>query len=169
MGELKAMKRTIAAFHRKNEEHLRLVALSQLSQIESDFAKLILLSMLRSDDSRAARTLFGEAALTATGRSVMHAIHKSVFRQWLGLPLQRQQSDLRPYLATLPNTGQFPPRICFLQFCEDLMPPEASMSDVKLFLANIEVLAQLDWQARSRPCRRKDASSNSMSGSSKNS
>ncbi len=128
---------------------------AQLAQLPSAFAQFVFLNLLRSDQKRAARVLFGMDEWTDDCERILVEMHLRAFRRWLGLDLREKQRDLQPYLDTLPYAGAIPPAVRFLQFCQDMAPMEASLNEIKLFLASIDVLVRLNRNAASQGCRRR--------------
>lgn len=137
----------------RHEDSLRIRAEHQLAQLPSSFVQMVFLSLKRSDKPSAARSLFGLDCWIEECEKIVAELHLRVFRHWLGLDLREKRTDLQPYLDTLPSGGAFPPTIRFLQFCHDMAPMEASLNEMKLFLASIEVLATLNRNAATQRCR----------------
>jgi hypothetical protein len=71
---------------------------------------------------------------------------REIFREWVGLGLEEQYSDLELFLAALGDADRA--RAWMESFeCRDLIPPGTPQAERELFASDLEVLFEL-WRAR---------------------
>jgi hypothetical protein len=71
----------------------------------------------------------------------VEAAHKKLFRAWLCLPIQLRAKDFLLYCESLCITKPLA-RERFVQFCRDIVPYDAAMADVKVFMADVELFSR---------------------------
>jgi hypothetical protein len=128
----------------------------KIEEIPSLFARIVYMAGLRNVTGR-----YKDPELAAiVGSSVCHdvikAAHSKAFSVWFSLNWTARTTDLKPYLVTLGFRGS-PARwpISWEQVCKDIVPCDASINDVQLFLgtvtAVIDMLSHVELNEPSRP------------------
>src|SRR4029450_12051535 len=119
--------------------------------IPSLFARIIYMSSLRNSRHKYTESEF----ISAFDRGICHRIieeaHSSTFRVWLSMDWRAKAADLKPYLLTLGFRGSpFRQSLPWNHLCEDIVPNDASVNEVQLFLSTVHtvvhVLADLERQ-----------------------
>lgn len=121
------------------------LAKNTLSRIPTLFGRLIYLASLRDSNSGIYRhyglySIFGRDE----SREALSQHHRSVFREWLALPLEAKRQDLLAYLDELED----PPQMVLEHWSKvgsyrGYIPASARRSERVLFSAELEVLMEL--------------------------
>ena len=115
-----------------------------LSQIPSQFGRLVYLSSLRNSNTggyehHGLALVFGERESDDTLRSS----HEKAFAEWLTYGLEHQKADLDLYLASLGTNKKSLLRIWRrLAPYRNLIPASARSADRRLYLSDLETLLE---------------------------
>jgi hypothetical protein len=85
----------------EGEETAEVAAIRSLSEIETSYGRLVYLAGLRNPDTGRYEHFGGSDSLThtlATSRA-LRRVHESLFKEWIGFPLERKKADVERYIA----------------------------------------------------------------------
>lgn len=70
----------------------------ELAQIETAYGRLVYLAALRNPNTGRYEHY---ASPEQSANPALRAIHESIFKEWIGLPLERKKADIELYIAGL--------------------------------------------------------------------
>jgi hypothetical protein len=116
----------------------------QLEAIPSLFARLAYMSSLRRPDERYHDLEIASLVGKARCHQIIHSSYTATLRTWFALRLREKATDLRPYLATLPE-GRTAVRWrhSWMEFARDIVPADINPTERELFVRMLDSVLEL--------------------------